>query len=99
MRPTLNVNGTGAKEIQCQRGELNTPCTKSSDISKKEGYGVYSWDTYTVLDLYYDDRYDYWVVLGDPIVKRFYSNWDANAMYNVSITGISWLGFLYNAQK
>ena len=91
--PTLNVNGTGAKEIICDRGALDTPINNASDISTKKGSGVYSWNTIkpTVLDLYYDGVN--WVVIGDPIVLRFFSG--SSVMKNVSITGIMQEGFLH----
>ena len=90
--PTLNVNGTGAKEIRCARGRLNTPINSHFDVnSGKSGEGVYTWDAsnYTVLDLYYYNNY--WRVIGNPIVKRDYTNGYKD---NVSITGINQEGFL-----
>lgn len=91
--PTLNVNDTGAKEIICDRGALDTPINNASDISTKKGSGIYSWNTIksTVLDLYYDGVN--WVVIGDPIVLRFFSG--SSVMKNVSITGIMQEGFLH----
>lgn len=90
--PTLNVSGTGAKEIRCARGRLDTQVTSDSASSAKKGQGVYSWDTQTApLDLFFDG--DYWRVIGDPIVQRFYNN--DGLRKNVTITGIVVSGFLY----
>ena len=89
--PTLNVNDTGAKEIRCARGRLDTAINNNSDISTKKGSGVYTWDASTVLDLYYDGSY--WRVIGDPIVKRSYA--DGGYWNNITITGINKLGFLF----
>ena len=68
--PTLNVSGTGAKEILSIRGRLDTIIKTTSDISSKQGNGFCSWKMYTVLDLYYnsEDNFDNWIVIGDPIV-------------------------------
>ena len=90
--PTLNVNDTGAKEIRCARGRLDTPINNPSDVSIKKGGGVYTWDASdnTVLDLYYDGSY--WRVIGNPIVSRYYTN---DYRDNVLITGINQAGFLY----
>ena len=90
--PTLNVNDTGAKEICCARGRLDTPVNNPSDISIKKGGGVYTWDASdnTVLDLYYDGSY--WRVIGDPVVSRYYMD---DYRDNVLITGINKAGFLY----
>ena len=89
--PTLNVNGTGAKEIRCARGRLDTAINNPHDVSVKKGGGVYTWDAgeNTVLDLYYDGVD--WRVIGDPIVKRMYVN---EYRYNVTISGINTSGFL-----
>lgn len=90
--PTLDVNGTGAKEIRCARGVLDTAIESNSDISTRMGHGVASWDTITILDLYYDGTY--WIVIGDPIVKRFYDG-SESLRKNVTITGIMKESFLY----
>ena len=92
--PTLNVNDTGAKEIRCARGRLDTPIRYHSDVAVKEGGGVFTWDasSYTVLDLYYDGSY--WKVIGDPIVRRIYID-ATTPRKNVSITGVAQPGFLY----
>ena len=83
--PTLNVNGTGAKEIRCARGELDTAIEADPDIYIRPGRGVASWDTSTILDLYYDGTY--WRVIGDPIVVRLYDGTESSRK-NVSIIGI-----------
>lgn len=91
-KPTLNVNDTSVREILCARGILDTEVTKNSGSVVKSGKGVYSWDTFTVLDLYYDGAH--WLVLGDPIVKRFY-NGTADLRKNITITGILLESYLY----
>lgn len=68
VEPTLNVNGTGAKEICGTHGELLNTIIES-DLNRKSGQGVCSWDTDTILDLYYNGTE--WRVIGDPIVERF----------------------------
>lgn len=86
--PTLNVNGTGAKEIYGPRGALDTLIESASDISVKKGSGICSWKVLTVLDLYYDEEYgrDCWQVIGDPIVKTFYT--DTSSLHkNVTMIG------------
>ena len=89
--PTLNVNGTGAKEILSLRGRLDTAINSPTEVSIKKGRGVYTWDAgaKTVLDLYYVGGY--WRVIGDPIVSRMYMN---EYRYNISITGVNYVGFL-----
>ena len=82
--PTLNVNGTGAKVILSIFGSLNTIITSASDLTVKQGYGVCSWGTFVVLDLYYDGSY--WKVIGDPIVETFYDN-TAQLRKSISIIG------------
>lgn len=92
--PTLNVNNTGAKEIYCARGSLDTRVVYLTDDSVKKGNGVYSWSPVTVLDLYYDGNH--WRAIGDPIVKRLYNtNGDQSEIKHFSITGIAVPGFLY----
>ena len=81
--PTLNVNDTGAKEIWCARGALDTIAVPAINVTK--GNGVCHWDTFTVLDLYYDGAH--WIVLGDPIVRRFYDG-TPNLSKSLTITGI-----------
>ena len=82
--PTLNVNNTGAHQILGSRGSLQILIESASDISVQSGLGVCSWDTGIVLDLYYDGAN--WVVIGDPIVKKFYDG--TNALHkNVSLIG------------
>ena len=90
--PTLNVNDTGAKEIKCARGRLDTAINNDSDIDTKDGGGVYTWNANgtIVLDLYYDGSY--WRVIGDPIVRRFFNG--TSMINNVSITGINQESFL-----
>ena len=91
--PTLNVNDTGAKEIRCVHGRLDTPIKNNSDISYKKGGGVYTWTTgIDVLDLYYDGSY--WYVLGDPIVTSIYID-NQTPRKKVSITGVVQSGILY----
>lgn len=90
--PTLKVNDTSVREILCARGILNTEVTKNYGSIVKSGKGVYSWDTFTVLDLYYDGAH--WLVLGDPIVKRFYDG-TADLRKNITITGILLTSYLY----
>ena len=89
--PELNVNGTGAKEIYCARGRLDTQVDNISDIQTRGGSGVNSWDKNTALELYYDGVH--WQVIGDPVVKRFYQNQN-NERRDVTITGIKLEGFL-----
>ena len=90
--PTLKVNDTREMEILCARGILDTQVTVNSGGHQKEGHGVCTWDTFTVLDLYYDGAH--WLVLGDPIVKRFY-NGTADVRKNFTITGIIQTSYLY----
>lgn len=90
--PTLNVNGTGEKEILCARGSLNVIIRSNVDITIKMGLGVATWDADTVLNLYYDGTY--WQVIGDPIVIRLYDG-SEQLRKNVTITGILLEGFLY----
>ena len=92
--PTLDVSDTGAKEIMCASGRLDTAVKNISDVSVKKGGGVYTWDAddKTVLDLYYDGSY--WIVIGDPIVTRIYID-SQTPRKNVSITGVPQSGFLY----
>lgn len=90
--PTLNVNSTGAHQIMGARGSLDVRIESDSDIQAQPGLGVASWDTGTVLDLYYDGTY--WIVIGDPIVKRFY-DYTPKLRKNVTITGIVNESILY----
>ena len=76
----------------CARGILDTEATKNSGSIVKSGKGVYSWDSFTVLDLYYDGAH--WLVLGDPIVKRFYDG-TSDLRKNITITGILLASYLY----
>ena len=85
------MNDTGAKEIWCVRGRLNTKMDTNSDIYIQKGNGVYSWIAGTVLDLYYDGIQ--WVVIGDPVVNRIYID-NQTARKNVSITGAVVQAFL-----
>ena len=86
------MNDTGAKEIRCDRGRLDTQVTSASAGSAKKGQGVYSWDSRDVpLDLFFDGAY--WRVIGEPIVQRFYNN--DGLRKNVTISGIAMSGFLY----
>ena len=84
--PTLNVNGTGAKEILGPHGVLLDAIITPSDIVSgnlnKKGQGICSWDMDTVLDLYYDGTS--WIVVGDPIVIRFS---DSSINKNISMIG------------
>lgn len=79
--PKLNVNGTGAIIITNISGPLDTIITSASGLTVKTGSGVASWDTSTVLDLYYDGTN--WRVIGDPIVMTF---WDSTANLSKSIS-------------
>ena len=92
--PTLKVNDTREMEIWCARGVLDKYIGENSGNpdNLKKGHGVYNWDTFTVLDLYYDGAH--WIVLGDPIVKRFYDG-TPNLRRNFTITGIRLESFLY----
>ena len=92
--PTLNVSGTGAKEIRCANGRLDTAINNNSDVDFRKGSGVYTWDASdnTVLDLYYDGSY--WRVIGDQIVTRMYID-SQSRRKNVSITGVPESGVLY----
>lgn len=90
--PTLNVSDTGAHQIIGARGSLDKLIESNSDIVSKKGLGVASWDTNTIFDLYYDGTS--WIVIGDPIVKRFYDG-TANLKKNVSIIGIVNSSILY----
>ena len=90
--PTLNVNNTGAHQILGSRGSLQILIESASDISVQSGLGVCSWDTGIVLDLYYDGSN--WIVIGDPIVKKFYDR--TNALHkNVSLIGNVQTSILY----
>ena len=89
--PTLKVNDTREMEIWCARGVLDTEVEKNTG-NIKTGHGVYNWDTFTVLDLYCDGSH--WIVLGDPIVKRFYDS-TPDLRRNFTITGIRLESFLY----
>ena len=86
-RPTLNVNGTGAKEIYGSRGAALDAIITYSDIlsglDNVRGSGICSWDWDTVLDLYYNDTY--WKVIGDPIVIHF--NDDTRSKKSISMLG------------
>ena len=95
-RPTLNVNGTGAEEIFCLRGVLDAIIASDSDANAKKGHGVYSWNSYIVLDLYYagEDGSNYWQVIDNPIVKTFYSV-TSDLIKNVSIIGNVQSSILY----
>lgn len=90
--PTLDVNDTGAHQIVGSRGSLNELVESNSDVTTRSGLGVASWDTGTVLDLYYDGHS--WEVIGDPIVKRFYDG-TSNLHKNVSIIGNVQTSILY----
>ena len=90
--PTLDVNDTGAHQIIGSRGSLNELVESNSDVTTRSGLGVASWDTGTVLDLYYDGHS--WEVIGDPIVKRFYDG-TSNLHKNVSIIGNVQTSILY----
>ena len=94
VEPTLKVNDTRVKEIWCARGILDTEVGKNTGNGGniKTGHGVYNWDTFTVLDLYYNGAN--WIVLGDPIVKRFYDS-TPDLRRNFTITGIRLESFLY----
>ena len=88
--PTLNVNGTGAKEIRSIKGSLDTSAFDLLEIDHlMTGKGVYSWGIDRVLELYYHDNS--WVVYGDPIVFLV-SNYGAPK--SVSITGMIQTGKL-----
>ena len=93
--PTLNVNNTGAKEIRCARGRLDTRITANNITTITEGEGVYNWDTVTILDLFFDGAY--WRVLNEPIVKRIYLDDGSSSLSrnNLSITGILQTGVLW----
>ena len=93
--PTLNVNGTGAKEIRCDRGRLDTRITANNITTITKGEGVYNWDTVTILDLFFDGAY--WRVLNEPIVRRIYLDDGSSSLsrHNLSITGILQAGVLW----
>ena len=63
MRPTLNVNGTGAKEIHVIEGGTIKPL--SSDYGSDKT-GAYRWVQNTLLELYFDGNY--WVAINNPII-------------------------------
>ena len=94
VEPTLKVNDTRVKAIWCARGRLDTEVGKNTGNPGNitTGHGVYNWDTFTVLDLYYNGAN--WIVLGDPIVKRFYDS-TPDLRRNFTITGIRLESFLY----
>ena len=66
-KPTLNVNNTGAKEIVVPNINNGSVKTLSSD-SGSTTTGVYSWQSNTVLELYYNGSY--WVVMNNPVVRE-----------------------------
>lgn len=90
--PTLDVNGTGTHQIIGARGSLNVLIESNSDIITRDGLGVASWDTGTVLDLYYDGNI--WQVIGDPIVRTFYDG-TSNLHKNISMIGNVQTSILY----
>ena len=94
--PTLNVSGTGAKEILSIRGRLDTIIKTTSDIISKKGNGICSWKMYTVLDLYYNSEgdFDNWIVIGDPIVFTAH-DYDKKDYTNISIIGNFQKSILY----
>ena len=94
VKPTLKVNDTREMAIWCARGVLDTEVGKNTGNpgNIQTGHGVYNWDTFTVLDLYYNGAH--WIVLGDPIVKRFYDS-TPDLRRNFTITGIRLESFLY----
>ena len=81
-RPTLNVNGTGAKEICGPYGELLNAVVEPPATSAF-GSGICTWDYNIVLDLYYNGTE--WRVIGNPIVLRFSEN--STVHKNISILG------------
>ena len=89
--PTLNVNGTGAKEIMCATGSLDTNVDMIGNFDTLKGSGIYNWGYNTILDLYYNGTD--WKVIGDPVIERISIN--SSKVRFVTITGIVWNSILY----
>lgn len=63
--PTLNVNGTGAKEIRVKQGSEYVTLSAENGALKQ---GAYSWDSNTLLELFYTGTY--WIVNENAIVHE-----------------------------
>lgn len=63
--PTLNVNGTGAKEIRVKQGSEYVPLSAENGAL---GQGAYSWDSNTLLELRYNGTY--WIANENAIVHE-----------------------------
>lgn len=72
-RPTLNINGTGAKSIKAVKaGRLVDVRSHTARWGGSATSSVRTWDDNTVLELMYDGTE--WVIVGNPILCSFYTN-------------------------
>ena len=85
--PTLNVNGTGAREIRArQKREGQSDVYVQLSLENGSwGSGACIWQNKTLLELYYDGTY--WIVVGNPIVNEKISYNRGTASYRVFIDG------------
>lgn len=63
--PTLNVNGTGAKEIRVKQGSEYVPLSAENGAL---GMGAYGWQSNTLLELWYSGTY--WIANENAIVHE-----------------------------
>lgn len=63
--PTLNVNGTGAKEIRVKQGSEYVPLSAENGAL---GMGAYGWQSNTLLELFYNGTY--WIANENAIVHE-----------------------------
>ena len=71
--PTLNVSGTGAKDIKViKAGSKVTPINHTGYWRGDSNTSSEMWQPYTTLDLMYDGTD--WVICGNPVVEDYSSN-------------------------
>jgi hypothetical protein len=71
--PTLNIGGSGAKEIVVQGGKNLT--AQYGNITN----GAYGWDSNVIFELMYDG--EFWVLLGNPVVHCKRTTYNGTKIY------------------
>ena len=72
-RPTLNINGTGAKAIKAVKaGSLVDVRSHTARWEGSSTSSVRTWDDNTVLEFMYDGTE--WVIVGNPILCSYYTS-------------------------
>jgi hypothetical protein len=93
-KPTLNINGTGAKAIKAVKaGSLVDVRSHTARWEGSATSSVRTWDDNTVLELMYDGTE--WVIVGNPILCSYYTGGVSTSSTDINSYEVYANGMIY----